>query len=276
MGKGPGLYGDIGKKARDLLYKDYQSDHKFTVTTYTSTGVALTSTGIKKGDLFLADVSGQLKNKNITTDIKVDTNSNLLTTITIDEPAPGLKTIFSFKVPDQRSGKVELQYQHEYAGISTSLGLTANPIVNFSGVIGSNVVSLGTDLSFDTATGNFTKYNAGLSYTNADLIASLTVNDKGDTLTASYYHTVRPLTSTAVGAELTRSFSSNENTLTIGTQHALDPLTTVKARLNNYGKASALIQHEWRPKSLFTISGEVDTKAIEKSAKIGLALALKP
>ncbi|KAJ6989002.1 hypothetical protein D5086_017152 [Populus alba] len=276
MGKGPGLYADIGKKARDLLYKDYQSDHKFTVTTYTSTGVALTSTGIKKGELFLADVSGQLKNKNITTDIKVDTNSNLLTTITIDEPAPGLKTIFSFKVPDQRSGKVELQYQHEHAGISTSLGLTANPIVNFSGVIGSNVVSLGTDLSFDTATGNFTKYNAGLSYANADLIASLTVNDKGDTLTASYYHTVRPLTSTAVGAELTRCFSSNENTLTIGTQHALDPLTTVKARLNNYGKASALIQHEWRPKSLFTISGEVDTKAVEKSAKIGLALALKP
>lgn len=101
-------------------------------------------------------------------------------------------------------------------------------------------------------------------------------NDKGDTLRASYYHTVSPLTNTAVGAELSHSFSSNDNTLTIGTQHALDPLTTVKARLNNYGKASALIQHEWRPKSLFTISGEVDTRAIEKSAKIGLALALKP
>lgn len=101
-------------------------------------------------------------------------------------------------------------------------------------------------------------------------------NDKGDTLSASYYHTVSPLTNTAVGAELTHSFSSNENTLTMGTQHALDPLTTVKARVNNYGKASALIQHEWRPKSLFTISGEVDTRAIEKSAKIGLAVALKP
>ncbi|KAL3577604.1 hypothetical protein D5086_019108 [Populus alba] len=276
MVKGPGLYSDIGKKARDLLYKDYQSDHKFTVTTYTSAGVAITSTGIKKGELFLADISSQLKNKNITTDVKVDTNSNLLTTITVDEPAPGLKTIFSFKVPDQRSGKVELQYQHEYAGISTSLGLTANPIVNFSGVVGSNVVALGTDLSFDTATGNFTKCNAGLSYTNSDLIASLTVNDKGDTLSASYYHTVSPLTSTAVGAELTHSFSSNENILTIGTQHALDPLTTVKARLNNYGKVSALIQNEWRPKSLFTISGEVDTKAIEKSAKVGLTLSLKP
>ncbi|XP_041013071.1 mitochondrial outer membrane protein porin of 36 kDa [Juglans microcarpa x Juglans regia] len=276
MVKGPGLYADIGKKARDLLYKDYQSDHKFTITTYTSTGVAITSTGVKKGDLFLADVSTQLKNKNITTDIKVDTNSNLLTTVTVDEPAPGLKAIFSFIVPDQRSAKVELQYQHEYAGISTSLGLTANPIVNFSGVVGNNVVALGTDLSFDTTSGNFTKLNAGLSYTQSDLIAALTVNDKGDTLNASYYHTVSPLTNTAVGAELSHSFSSNENTLTIGTQHALDPLTSVKARVNNYGRASALIQHEWRPKSLFTISGEVDTRAIEKSAKIGLALALKP
>ncbi|KAJ4711275.1 Mitochondrial outer membrane protein porin [Melia azedarach] len=276
MVKGPGLYSDIGKKARDLLYKDYQSDHKFTVTTYTSTGVAITSSGIKKGEVFLADVSSQLKNKNITTDVKVDTNSNLFTTITVDEPAPGLKTIFSFIVPDQRSGKVELQYQHEYAGISTSIGLTANPLVNFSGVIGNNSVSLGTDLSFDTATGNFTKFNAGLSYSHTDLIAALTLNDKGDTLNASYYHIVSPLTNTAVGAELTHSFSNNDNTLTIGTQHALDPLTTVKARVNNYGKASALIQHEWRPKSLFTISGEVDTRAIEKSAKVGLALALKP
>ncbi|KAL7181662.1 hypothetical protein ACSBR1_040537 [Camellia fascicularis] len=276
MGKGPGLYSDIGKKARDLLYRDYQSDHKFTVSTYTSTGVAITTSGTKKGELYLADVTTQLKNKNITTDIKVDTNSNVLTTITIDEPAPGLKTIFSFIVPDQRSGKVELQYLHEYAGISTGIGLTASPIVNFSGVVGNDVVSLGTDLSFDTVTGNFTKYNAGLNFSKSDLIASLALNDKGDTLTASYYHTVSPLTNTAVGAELTRSFSKNENTLTIGTQHALDPLTTVKARVNSYGKASALIQHAWRPKSLFTISGEVDTTAIEKSAKIGLALALKP
>ncbi|KAL4586854.1 hypothetical protein LXL04_011499 [Taraxacum kok-saghyz] len=276
MGKGPGLYPDIGKKARDLLYRDYQSDHKFSLTTFTVNGVSITSSGSKKGDFFLADVNTKLINKNITTDVKVDTNSKVFTTITIDEPAPGLKTIFSFVVPDQKSGKVELQYLHENAGISTSIGLTASPIVNFSGVAGNNTVALGTDISFDTASGNFTKYNAGISFTTSDLIASLSVNDKGDTLTASYYHTVSPLTNTAVGAELTHGFTSNENSLTIGTQHSLDPLTSVKARVNNFGIASALLQHEWRPKSVFTISGEVDTRAIEKSAKVGLALALKP
>jgi len=99
-------------------------------------------------------------------------------------------------------------------------------------------------------------------------------NDKGDSLNASYYHIVNPLT--AVGAEVSHSFSSNENTITVGAQHALDPLTTLKARVNNAGKASALVQHQWRPKSFFTVSGEVDTKAIEKTAKVGLALALKP
>lgn len=30
----------------------------------------------------------------------------IMTTITIDEPAPGIKSIFTFAVPDQSSGKV--------------------------------------------------------------------------------------------------------------------------------------------------------------------------
>nr|GEX07546.1 mitochondrial outer membrane protein porin of 34 kDa-like [Tanacetum cinerariifolium] len=79
-----------------------------------------------------------------------------------------------FKVPDQNSGKLELQYLHDYAGVCASVGLTANPVVNFSGVVGTNIGAFGTDVSFDTKTGNFTKYNAGLTYSNVDLIAALT------------------------------------------------------------------------------------------------------
>lgn len=69
---------------------------------------------------------------------------------------------------------MELQYQHEYAGISTSIGLTASPGVNFSGVLGTNAASVGVDLLFDTASGTFTKVNGGLNFTQSDLIASLT------------------------------------------------------------------------------------------------------
>ncbi|KAJ0971302.1 hypothetical protein J5N97_019261 [Dioscorea zingiberensis] len=273
----PGLYPEIGKKARDLLYKDYQTDQKFTLTTCTPNGVAITASGTKKSDLIFGEIQSQLKNKNVTVDVKANSDSSLFTTVTVNEVAtPGLKSIISFVVPDQKSVKAELQYLHDYTGVSAAVGLTSNPVVNLSGVVGTNIFAAGVDVSFDTATGNFTKYNAGLSVTNDDLIVSMALNDKGDNLIASYYHLIKPLSNTAVGGEITHSFSRNENTLAFGTQHALDHLTTVKARVNNYGKASALIQHEWRPKSLITLSGEVDTKSIEKGAKVGLSLLLNP
>ncbi|AES77327.1 Outer plastidial membrane protein porin [Medicago truncatula] len=274
--KGPGLYTDIGKKARDLLFKDYNSDQKFTVSTYSPTGVAITSSGTKKGELFVGDVNTQLKNKNYTADIKVDTESNLFTTITVTEPAPGVKAIISCKVPDPASGKVELQYLHDYAGISGNIGLKANPVVNLSGVFGTNALAFGGDISYDTKLRELTKSNVGVSFIKDDLLGALTLNEKGDVLNASYYHVINPVTNTAVGVDMGHRFSTRENNFTLGVQHALDPLTTLKGRITNSAKASALIQHEWRPKSLITISTELDTKAIEKSAKVGLSLVLKP
>lgn len=123
-------------------------------------------------------------------------------------------------------------------------------------------------------------HNAWISWpfgVQSDLIANTFFrNNKGDTLTASYYHLVNTEKNTAVGAEVTRIFSSKATTVTFGTQHALDPSTTVKARYNSDGIASALIQHEWRPKSFFSLSTEVNTKAFEKSSKVGLSLVLKP
>ncbi|PHT59934.1 hypothetical protein CQW23_02297 [Capsicum baccatum] len=43
--------------------------------------IVLSSSGWKKGDLFLDDVNAQLKKKNITTDIKLDSSSNVSSTI---------------------------------------------------------------------------------------------------------------------------------------------------------------------------------------------------
>lgn len=99
--------------------------------------------------------------------------------------------------------------------------------------------------------------------------------DKGDLLMASYFHHVDHLKSAGV-AEISRRFSTNENTFTVGAAYAIDPLTAMKMRLNNYGKLGALLQHELMPKSTLTISGEFDTKAFDNNPRFGLALALKP
>jgi len=100
--------------------------------------------------------------------------------------------------------------------------------------------------------------------------------DKGDSIKASYLHHLDLLKKSAAVAEITRKFSTNENTFTVGGSFAVDPLTQVKARLNNHGKLGALLQHEIIPKSVFTVSGEIDTKALDKNPRFGLAIALKP
>ncbi|KAF0918064.1 hypothetical protein E2562_022659 [Oryza meyeriana var. granulata] len=275
--KGPGLYFEIGKKARDLLYKDFHTDQKFTLTTYTKNEVAITAVSTRKDEAIFSEIQTQLKNNNVTLDVKATSDSQVLTTITTEDlGATGLKTIISFPFPYQTAGKTELQYLHDYAGISLGVGLNSKPLVNLSGVFGTNALAVGADVAFDTKTGNFTKCNAGLTLTNSDLAAALTLNNKGESLTAFYYQLLNEESGSAVGGELTHSFSSKENTVTIGTQQALDPLTTVKVRYNNHGMVSGLIQHEWRRKSFFTLSTEVDTKAIDKASKVGLSLVLKP
>ena len=92
---------------------------------------------------------------------------------------------------------------------------------------------------------------------------------------ASYLHNLISNKTTVV-AEIAHKLSSKDNTFTIGSSYALDTFTTVKGRVNNYGTVAALVQHEWRPKSTFILSAEIDSKALDKQTKFGLALALKP
>ncbi|CAL4921349.1 unnamed protein product [Urochloa decumbens] len=274
--KGPGLFSDIGKKAKDLLTRDYTYDQKLTVSTVSASGVGLTSTAVKKGGLYTLDVSSVYKYKNTVVDIKVDTESNISTTLTVLDALPSTKLVTSVKLPDYNSGKVELHYFHENATFASVVGTKPSPVVEFSGTVGAQGVAFGAEAGYDTATGKFTKYTAAIGVTKPDYHAAFILADKGDTIKVSgVYHLDEKQKASAV-AELTRKLSTNENTLTVGGLYKIDPQTAVKARLNNTGTLAALLQHELKPKSLLTISGEFDTKALDRAPKFGLALALKP
>lgn len=117
------------------------------------------------------------------------------------------------------------------------------------------------------------RYEVGIQYL---YITCLYRADKGNTIKVSGVYHLDEKQKTSAVAELTRRLSTNENTLTVGGLYTVDPQTAVKARLNNNGTLAALLQHELKPKSLLTISGEFDTKALDRAPKFGLALALKP
>ncbi|KAM7472797.1 hypothetical protein LguiA_010980 [Lonicera macranthoides] len=276
MGNGPAPFLDIGKRARDLLTKDYSYDHKFSLAIPSSTGMGLTATGLKKDQIFFGDISTQYKSGNTTVDVKVDTYSNVSTKVTINEMLPSTKAAFSFNIPDHKSGKLELQYLHDHAAINSGIGLNPAPLLEVSAVIGDKTLGLGGEIAFDTASALFTKYNAGISFNKPDFSAALILTDKGKALKASYVHTVNPSTGTEVAAEMTHRFSTFENSFSIGSAHVIDPYTMVKTRFSDNGKVAMLCQREWRPRSLATFSAEYETKSINASPKFGLALALKP
>ena len=69
----------------------------------------------------------------------------------------------------------------DYFGVTGGIGLKAdsigvyNPVLNFSGVVGTSLFSLGTGIAFDLGTRAFDKFNTGLSFNNDLLISSLTL-----------------------------------------------------------------------------------------------------
>ncbi|KAA3463284.1 mitochondrial outer membrane protein porin of 36 kDa-like [Gossypium australe] len=238
----PGLYFAIGRKARDLLYKDYAQPQPLQIR-YQSYDWSF-------------DFSCQ-----------------------IEEVLPGLNTVFRVVVPD--SSQAELQYLRDYVGFSAGIGLKANsahgfdPIANISGVIGSTVVSLGADLGIDITTRTLNKFSAGLSLNSAFLIASMTLSDSCDSVKASVYHPLNPPTMTAIAAELKHRISRDATTLTFGAQHALLPYTLVKARMNTDGKVSAVLRQEIWQRFYLSIAGELDLRDNNSIPRIGLSMAIK-
>ncbi|KAJ7979474.1 Outer mitochondrial membrane protein porin [Quillaja saponaria] len=274
MGNGPAPFSDIGKRAKDLLTKDYNFGHKFSLSVPSSTGLGLVATGLKKDQIFLGDINTIYKSGNTTVDVKVDTYSNVTTKVTLNDILPSAKVAVSFKIPDHKSGKLDVHYLHPHAAIDSSIGLTPTPHLEFSTAIGNKDLSLGAEVGFDTASASFTKCNSGIGLNNHDYSTSIILADKGETLKASYIHFVNP--STTVAAELSHRFSNYENSFIIGSSHLVDPFTLVKTRFSDNGKIAMLYQREWRPKSLITFSAEYDSKVRSASPKLGLALALKP
>lgn len=276
MEQSPAPFSEIGRRARDLLTKDYSYDQKFTFSIPSSSGMGITATGVKKDQIFIGDISTQYKLGSTVVDIKVDTYSNVSTKVTLVDVFRSTKLSLGFNIPDHKSGKLDVQYLHQHAAINSSIGLNPSPLLELSVAIGNKDLALGGEIGFNTASSSFTKCNAGLSFNKPDFSAALMLTDRGQAVKASYVHLVDPTNGTEVGAEMIHRLSTYENSFSIGSAHKVDSLTSLKTRFSDNGKVAMLYQREWRPKSLVTFSAEYDTKAKSSVPKLGLALALKP
>eukprot|EP00898_Chlorokybus_atmophyticus_P004764 jgi/Chlat1/5289/Chrsp35S05247 len=272
----PGFYSDFGKKARDLLTKDFQYDKKIAIETTTASNLGFSGTYIVKADNSLAvDLKTILKYNNAKLEAKTDTNSNVILNATLDSLAPGIKVLLSGALPDfNKSGKVELQYLRDYAAMTGSIGLSGAPKVDVTAAFGQPSFAVGGAASVDTSSGELTKYEGGIQHSTAEYAVTAVVADKADTLKLSYVHALDK--DRLVGADVMRSLSKATTTIAAGGSYRHDPYTVYKARIDSTGTISALLQHQLRPDATVTFTTQWDSTKQEKNSKFGVALTLMP
>ncbi|KAK6920818.1 Eukaryotic porin/Tom40 [Dillenia turbinata] len=237
----PGIYHDIGKKARDLLYKGY-IERKPTWYEY----------------------------RHLSYSCGFDC------TLHLKDIAPGLNTVFTLFHPDQEAGRVEFRFLHDYIGITAGIGFKPQPVLTCSTVVGTNNLSLGADFSYDTDKEELSKFNGGLSLNIAGLVASVAMENKGDTMNTTCYCVVNPRSTCAIGAELNHCFSRNETAFAFGAEYVWNQSTYMKARVNNFGKVGIVLQRQLFSKLAGALVAEIDALNLRRNPKVGFSFAVMP
>lgn len=69
--------------------------------------------------------------------------------------------------------QLELQYFHDHATFTTVVALNQSPAIDVTATIGTPTIAFGAEAGYDTTSGSFTKYTAGISVTKPDSYASI-------------------------------------------------------------------------------------------------------
>merc|ERR1711934_383084 len=258
----------LGKAAKDLLGGGFQLNQKVTATTKTDTGVDFTVSGVKKDEKLDGDIKASYKTSDYSADIKVTAS------IAYSKLFPGLKVALNGSIPDKASGKLSFDYSGcaNYI-IKGNVGLTSTPKAEVSVTVGHSGLSAGAEAGYCTKASAVTKWGIGAAYAASDYKCALLVADKGDTLKASYVHSVSA--STTVGGEVVRKFAKATTTFTLGAAHKLENGASTKAKIDNTGIASILYEQEFAPKSKTAVTLQFDTMNLNKSARVGVAFDFK-
>ncbi|KAK1559897.1 hypothetical protein Q3G72_019702 [Acer saccharum] len=257
---------NLNKEAKDLLSKDH-------VKGCSTTTVVTFSSAVENGRHSNSNIAAKYAYKNATVDVNVDSKSNLSATIGFHgQFLPSTKTIATLKLPDYSSSKLKFQYLYKHNALVTSLVLSQSPSVRLTATIGNPTMAF--RMKAVCKTGHGSNYDAGIHLANPNCNASIILANKCDLLKASYVHRFHQPVKIAVGAEITRRYSTKETTFTVAGSCKVDQMTTLTARVNNHGKLDTLLLRKIRRKFSLSISGEFDTKALDKVPRIGLVLAL--
>jgi len=255
----------------DVLATGSNSKHSVKVSTK-SAPVDLTMSS-SLTDSVSADLKASYKAPAFSCDATFTSAQKVNASIALPDLAPGLsKTTLSFSVPDIKSGKLALDYSRASLSAKASMGLTATPKAECSVSTTMRDLTVGGEVGYDSKASAVSKWSVGAQYKLPSLVLAGILTDKGETVKASMATEVNG--DITVGAEAVHKIAKGTTAFTLGAAAKLDG-ATVKAKIDNTGIASAMLETEVKPKAKMTFAGSFDALNLEKQPKVGIAMDIK-
>jgi len=237
----PGLYADIGKKASDLLTKEFPDKPKFELKTKTSNGVVQELSLTKNGDALLGVINPKYTfvKQGVTVGVTADTDKNTKFEVSIDRLLPGLKLTTIVDSKKLNAIQFDGEYKHDYVSLNGSVDVlnTEGTEAALAGVVGYEGFSVGLQSKYSR--GALSAVNGTAAYTTNDYVFTLFGLFKSNRIGVSYYHRINPFAAAGFDAsfDLDKAQASPSK-LTVGGSYQLDIDTTVKGKLDTDGKLS--------------------------------------
>lgn len=237
----PGLYSDIGKKANDLLTKEFPDKLKAEVKTTTPNGVGLEVSMTKSGDSILGVINPKYTfvKQGVTLGFTADTDKNTKFEVSVSKLVPGLKLTTLVDSKKLNAIQFDGEYKHDYVALNASVDVL-NPNRtegSLAGVVGYEGFSVGLQSKYSG--GILSAVNGTAAYTTNDYVFTLFGLFKSNKIGVSYFHRITP----AASAGFDASFDLDKaqavpSKLTVGGSYQLNVDTTVKGKLDTDGKLS--------------------------------------
>jgi len=273
------LYVDLGKKATDLLTKDFPDKTKVELNTRSPNGLQFKVIATRNHD---GSISGSIEpkytfGKHATTVLaNVDTGKTFKVEGTV-EKFPGIKATIAGLL-DSESLKADLEWKHEHATVTTGLDLFSakGTTASATAAVHHEGFSLGASTEYFIGDRQeVRKLDGVLAYSTSDLQVTAFSRRWGGVLGGTYFQKVSD--GTSVSAEIQFDLQKSDVTpkLTFGASHNLDLQgTQVKGKFDTDGKLSLSYGQKLNNYLKFFVGANINTNNLGPSGNHTLGVAL--
>jgi voltage-dependent anion channel protein 2 len=277
-------FSDISKSANDLLNKDFYhlSAGTLEVKSNTPNNVAFKVTGKNSHDKATAGaIEGKYNDKpnGLTLTQSWNTSNALETKIELaDNLAKGLKLEGIFGVlpsTQARAAKFNLHFKQPGFHGRAFFDLLKGPTANIDAIVGHEGFLAGASAGYDVQKAQITGYSAAVGFQAPTYTAAVTATDNLSVFAASYYHKVN--SQVEAGSKATwNSKSGNTVGLEVATKYRLDPVSFVKAKINDRGVAAVAYNVLLREGVTFGVGASFDTQKLDQAThKVGTSFVFE-